>query len=158
MGKASGPIGMTNGSPTDNNAKLFKQGALGVFKTGGVKIGKQYDTPDWSPDQAQTEMQQAITALGKTGFQGVYAANDGTAGGAIAAMTSAGIQPATRPTTGQDAELAAVQRILAGPPVMTGYNAVKLEAPAAATIAVALSKGQKPPTPPINGTTNNGQK
>src|SRR5436309_1853865 len=157
-GQASPTITMINGAPTDNNAKLFKQGALSVFSTSGVKIGKQFDTPDWSPDKAQNEMQQAITALGNNGFQGVYAANDGTAGGAIAAMTSAGIAPATRPTTGQDAELAAVQRILAGQQYMTVYKAVKLEAPDAATIAVALSKGQKPPTPPINGTTNNGTK
>ena len=160
--KASGggtpTITMINGAPTDNNAKLFKQGALSVFNSNGVKIGQQYDTPDWSPDKAQNEMQQAITALGKNGFTGVYAANDGTAGGAIAAMTSAGIQPATRPTTGQDAELAAVQRILAGQQYMTVYKAVVQEAPDAATIAVALAKGQKPPTPPINGTTNNGQK
>jgi len=156
--KASPTITMINGAPTDNNAKLFKQGALSVFQSSGVTIGKQFDTPDWSPDKAQTEMQQAITALGNNGFQGVYAANDGTAGGAIAAMTSAGIQPSTRPTTGQDDELAAIQRILAGQQFMTVYKAVKLEAPAAATIAVALSKGQKPPTPPINGTTNNGQK
>jgi D-xylose transport system substrate-binding protein len=155
---AAPTITMINGAPTDNNAALFKKGALSVFNTSGVKIGKQFDTPDWSPDKAQTEMQQAITALGNNGFQGVYAANDGTAGGAIAAMTSAGIAPVTRPTTGQDAELAAVQRILAGQQYMTVYKAVKLEAPAAATIAVALSKGQKPPTPPINGTTNNGQK
>jgi D-xylose transport system substrate-binding protein len=157
-GTASPTITMINGAPTDNNAALFKKGALSVFNTSGVKIGKQFDTPDWSPDKAQTEMQQAITALGNSGFQGVYAANDGTAGGAIAAMTSAGIQPSAKPTTGQDAELAAVQRILAGQQFMTVYKAVKLEAPAAATIAVALSKGQKPPTPPINGTTNNGQK
>ena len=157
-GTAAPTITMINGAPTDNNAALFKKGALSVFNSSGVKIGKQFDTPDWSPDKAQTEMQQAITALGNSGFQGVYAANDGTAGGAIAAMTSAGIQPSARPTTGQDAELAAVQRILAGQQFMTVYKAVKLEAPAAATIAVALSKGQKPPTPPINGTTNNGQK
>jgi D-xylose transport system substrate-binding protein len=157
-GKATPTITMINGAPTDNNAKLFKQGALSVFQSSGVTIGKQFDTPDWSPDKAQTEMQQAITALGNNGFQGVYAANDGTAGGAIAAMTSAGIQPSARPTTGQDAELAAVQRILAGQQFMTVYKAVKLEAPAAATVAVALSKGQKPPTPPINGTTNNGLK
>ena len=68
----------------------------------GVKIVKEYDTPDWSPDQAQTEMDQAITALGKTGFKGVYAMNDGTAGGAIAAMQAAGVDPKTIPTTGQD--------------------------------------------------------
>jgi D-xylose transport system substrate-binding protein len=157
-GKATPTITMINGAPTDNNAKLFKQGALSVFQSSGVTIGKQFDTPDWSPDKAQNEMQQAITALGNNGFQGVYAANDGTAGGAIAAMTSAGIQPSARPTTGQDAELAAIQRILAGQQFMTVYKAVKLEAPAAATISYALAQGKQPPTPPINGTTNNGQK
>ena len=51
-------------------------------------------------------MEQAITGLGKDGFVGVYAANDGTAGGAIAAMKGGGIDPRPRPTTGQDAELA----------------------------------------------------
>jgi D-xylose transport system substrate-binding protein len=103
-GNANGPIVMINGAPTDNNAKLFKSGATSVLQSSGVKIGKQYDTPDWSPDKAQQEMEQAITALGDTGFNGVYAANDGTAGGAIAAMKGAGIKPSTRPTTGQDAE------------------------------------------------------
>ena len=105
-GKPKGPIVMINGAPTDNNAKLFKQGAHSVLDTSGVKIAKEYDTPDWSADKAQNEMEQAITALGKDGFVGVYAANDGTAGGAIAAMKGAGIDPTTRPTTGQDAELA----------------------------------------------------
>ena len=68
-------------------------------------------------------MDQAITALGKNGFQGVYAANDGTAGGAIAAMKGSGHRPAHPPTTGQDAELAAIQRILAGEQYMTVYKA-----------------------------------
>jgi D-xylose transport system substrate-binding protein len=157
-GQGTSTIAMINGAPTDNNAKLFKQGALSVFKSSGMKIGKQYDTPDWSPDKAQNEMQQAITALGNNGFAGVYAANDGTAGGAIAAMTSAGIKPSAKPTTGQDAELAAIQRILTGQQYMTVYKAVKLEAPDAATIAYALAQGKKPPTPPISGTTNNGTK
>ena len=102
--KDKGSIVMINGAPTDNNAKLFKQGAHSVLDKSNVKIAKEYDTPDWSPDKAQQEMEQAITALGKDGFQGVYAANDGTAGGAIAAMKGNGIDPSTRPTTGQDAE------------------------------------------------------
>jgi D-xylose transport system substrate-binding protein len=158
MGQSSPTIVMINGAPTDNNAKLFKQGALSVFNTSRVKIGRQYDTPDWSPDKAQNEMQQAITALGNNGFQGVYAANDGTAGGAIAAMKAAGIQPSTKPTTGQDAELSAIQRILVGEQYMTVYKAVKPEAQDAAVIAYALAQGKQPPTPPINGTTNNGLK
>ena len=80
------------------------------------------------PTKPKTEMDQAITALGKTGFKGVYAMNDGTAGGVIAAMQAAGVDPKTIPTTGQDAELEAVQRILAGEQYMTVYKATKPEA------------------------------
>src|SRR5436190_16792182 len=47
MGKPKGPIIMINGDPADNNAKLFKSGALGVFSSAGVTIAKQYDTPGW---------------------------------------------------------------------------------------------------------------
>jgi D-xylose transport system substrate-binding protein len=153
---ASGSIVMINGAPTDNNAKLFKQGAHSVIDESPFKVAKEYDTPDWSPDKAQTEMEQAITAVGKDGFVGVYAANDGTAGGAIAAMKSAGIDPSTRPTTGQDAELAAIQRILADEQYMTVYKAIKPEAEAAAELAVALVNGEDPPSGLVNGKTDNG--
>jgi D-xylose transport system substrate-binding protein len=154
----SGSIFMINGSPTDNNAKLFKQGAHSVIDKSGLKVAKEYDTPDWSPDKAQSEADQAITALGKNGFVGVYAANDGTAGGAIAAMKSAGIDPSTKPTTGQDAELAAIQRIIAGEQYMTVYKAIKPEAEAAAELAVALGRGEQPKAGIVNGETDNGSK
>jgi D-xylose transport system substrate-binding protein len=157
-GKASGPIVMINGAPTDNNAHLFKQGATSVFSKAGVKVAKSYDTPDWSAAEAQTEMQQAITALGNNGFAGVYAANDDTGGAAIAAMKSAGINPATRPTTGQDAELAGIQRILVGTQYMTVYKAVKPEAQDAAEMAVALAEGKPLPANLINQHTDNGKK
>jgi D-xylose transport system substrate-binding protein len=157
-GKGSGTIFMINGAPTDNNAKLFKKGAHSVLDGSGLKVGKEYDTPDWSPDKAQNEAQQAITALGKDGFDGVYAANDGTAGGAIAAMKGAGINPGTRPITGQDAELAAIQRILAGEQFMTVYKAIKPEAEQAAQLAVALAKGEEPPGGLVNDKVDNGQK
>src|SRR5215217_4948649 len=140
-----GSIVMINGAPTDNNAKLFKEGAHSVIDSSGLKVAKEYDTPDWSPDKAQQEMEQAITAVGKNGFVGVYAANDGTAGGAIAAMKGNGIDPKTRPTTGQDAELAAIQRILVDEQYMTVYKAIKAEAEAAAELATALAKGEDPP-------------
>jgi D-xylose transport system substrate-binding protein len=159
IGKGSGPIPMINGAPTDNNAKLFKSGAMAGFKSAGVKVAKSFDTPDWSPDKAQTEMDQAITSLGKNGFVGVYAANDGTAGGAIAAMKGAGIDPKTKPTTGQDAELAAVQRILVGEQFMTVYKDVGVsEAPKAAEIAVALAKDDKVPSGLVNQQVDNGKK
>jgi D-xylose transport system substrate-binding protein len=142
---AKGSIIMINGAPTDNNAKLFKEGAHSVIDSSDYKVAKEYDTPDWSPDKAQQEMEQAITAVGKDGFVGVYAANDGTGGGAIAAMKGNGIDPKTRPTTGQDAELAAIQRILVGEQYMTVYKAIIPEAEQAAELAVALVKGEEPP-------------
>jgi D-xylose transport system substrate-binding protein len=155
MGDAGKTIVMINGSPTDHNAVLFKQGAHSVLD-GKVKIGAEYDTPDWSPNQAQTEMDQAITKLGKSGFVGVYCANDGTCGGAIAAMKGAGIDPKTRPSTGQDAELAGIQRILLGEQYMTVYKAIKPEAEGAAELAVALAKKVAVPTTLTYTTVNNG--
>jgi D-xylose transport system substrate-binding protein len=157
-GSSSGSLVMINGAPTDNNAKLFKQGAHSVLDSSGFKIAKEYDTPDWSPDKAQTEMEQAITALGKKGFVGVYAANDGTAGGAIAAMKGQGISPIP-PITGQDAELAAIQRILTGEQYMTVYKAIKPEAEDAAELAVDLVNGNTAAASALaTKTTNNGQK
>ena len=154
-GSPSGPIVMINGSPTDPNAGQFKEGATKTFEKEGVKVAKEYDTPDWSPDKAQSEMEQAITALGKNGFAATYAANDGTAGGAIAAMKSAGIEPASKPTTGQDAELEAIQRILAGEQFMTVYKAIEPEAYATAEIAVALAEGEEIPSGLVNGKVDN---
>ena len=155
-GRAKGPIVMINGDPTDNNAHLFKQGASKVFSRDGVKIAKSYDTQGYTAANAQTEMQQAITALGNDGFAGVYDANDGIATGAITALKNAGIDPASRPTTGQDAELDAIQRILAGQQYMTVYKAVKTEAENAARLAVPLAKDEPLPADLINQHTKSG--
>ncbi len=157
-GKGNGTIVMINGDPADNNAKLFKQGAHSVFDKSGLKIGKEYDTPGWLGSNAQREMEQAITALGNTGFVGVYAANDTTGGAAIAAMKDAGIKPSTRPTTGQDAELAGIQRILSGDQFMTVYKDLKFEAEDAASVAVAVAKGDTPSSDLVKEKTNNGLK
>ncbi|WP_257456576.1 ABC transporter substrate-binding protein [Archangium lipolyticum] len=156
-GKGSGTIVMINGSPTDNNAKLFKAGAHSVIDGSGLQVGAEYDTPDWSPDKAQQQMEQALTSLGKDKIVGVYAANDGTAGGAIAAMKAAGVSPLP-PVTGQDAELAAIQRVLAGEQFMTVYKAIKPEAETAAELAVTLVRGGTPAPGLVNGKVNNGQK
>ena len=153
---SKGSIVMINGAPTDSNAALFKKGAHSVLDSSGYKIAKEYDTPDWSPDKAQSETEQAITALGKNGFVGVYAANDGTAGGVIAAMKSNGVDPTKIPVTGQDAELAGVQRIVAGQQYMTIYKAIKPEAEVAAQLAVALVQGKQPPAGTVNTQTPNG--
>ena len=155
-GVTSGNIVMINGSPTDNNATLFKEGAHSVLDESPFTIEPEYDTPDWSPDEAQREMEQAATQLGADGFVGVYAANDGTAGGAIAAMKAAGVNPLP-PVTGQDAELAAIQRILAGEQYMTVYKAIKPEAEIAAEVAIALARGEDPPEEWVNDEVDNGQ-
>ena len=143
-----------NGSPTDNNATLFKKGAHEVLD-GKVTVAKEYDTPDWSPDKAQDEMTQALTALNNK-VDGVLAANDGTAGGAIAAMKGAGLTTFP-PVTGQDAEVAGIQRIIAGEQYMTVYKAIKPEAEAAATLAYDLVMGTTPDATLVNGSVNNGK-
>ncbi|GGF27468.1 sugar ABC transporter substrate-binding protein [Subtercola lobariae] len=142
---AGAGIIMVNGSPTDNNATLFKKGAHSVIDTSGYKVLAEYDTPGWDPAQAQTWVAGQITQFGSQ-IKGLYAANDGTAGGAIAALKGANVSPLP-PVTGQDAELAGIQRILSGDQYMTVYKALKPEAEQAATLAVALAKGQA-----VNGT------
>jgi D-xylose transport system substrate-binding protein len=157
-GSPKGPIIQINGDPKDNNAKLFKEGASSVFSAKGIDVAENFDTPDWLPENAQREMEQAITAVGKDGFTGVYAANDGTAGGAIAAMKANGVDPKSVPVTGQDAELTAIQRIIAGEQYMTVYKPIQPLADNAATLAVAVVNGEDPAkNDVINGKEDNGQ-
>jgi len=150
-------IVMVNGSPTDPSAGDYKEGAHQVLDKSGVKIAKEYDTPDWSPDKAQREMDQAVTALGKGQIAGVYSANDGMASGILAALKSAGIDPAKVPVTGGDAEVAALQRILAGEQYSTIYLTIKKQAETSAEIAVAVAQGKDVPAGLINARTDNGQ-
>ncbi|MFD6415549.1 substrate-binding domain-containing protein [Streptomyces sp. NPDC060194] len=135
-------IVMMNGSPTDPNAAMFKAGAHSVLD-GKVTI-KEYDTKEWKPEVANTQMEGAIASLGKDKIVGVYSANDGLAGGIIEALKGGGFDKANLPpVTGQDAELAGVQRIVAGEQYMSVYKPYQPEAYAAAEMAVALAKGEK---------------
>jgi len=143
-GKSNPKVVMINGAPTDSNAKPYKDGALQVLKQQGAKEIKTFDTPDWTPDKAQSEMEQSVTALGKDGFDAVYVANDGMAGGAIAALKGANIDPKTKFVTGQDAEVAGVQRILTGEQLMTVYQPIIQIAETAAKLAVPLAQGKTP--------------
>ena len=156
-GKAKGPIIMINGDPADPNAALFKAGAKKGFEAAGVAIAKEYDTPGWTAENAQREAQQAITALGNDGFWGIYAANDDTGGGAIAALKGAGINPEERPVTGQDATVAGLQRILAGQQYMTIYKAIPPQAQISAEIAIALAEGGEVPADKVTEEINNGK-
>src|SRR3954452_18121602 len=154
IGKSK-PIVMINGAPTDPSAGDYKNGAHQIFDK-ALTIQKEFDTPDWSPDKAQREMEQAITALGKSGFAGVYSANDGMASGAIAAMKGAGIDPKTRPVTGGDGELAALQRIVIGEQYSTIYLTINKQAAASAELAVALAQHKPPPAALGNAKNDNG--
>jgi len=155
-GSPSGPVIMINGDPADPNAAQFKKGAHNALDKAGVEIAKEYDTPGWSAEAAQREAQQAITALGKDGFAGIYAANDDTGGGAIAAMKGAGINPSEKPVTGQDATVAGLQRVLAGQQFMTVYKEIEPEATIAAEIAIALAEGEGVPQDKITENVDNG--
>ncbi|MFJ6013718.1 sugar ABC transporter substrate-binding protein [Streptomyces sp. NPDC092952] len=131
---------MINGSPTDPNAPFFKKGAHSVLDQQVKKVVYEQDIPDWSPDEANKKMGAAIDSLGKTGFQGVYSANDGMAGGIITALKKQDIKV---PVGGQDSELAGIQRILTGEQAFSIYKQIKPEAETTAEIAVRLLKGDK---------------
>ncbi|MEV2210977.1 substrate-binding domain-containing protein [Streptomyces sp. NPDC050997] len=137
---SSDKIVMMNGSSTDPNAKQFKAGALSELE-GKVTIARTYDTVDWKPENAEANMVKAINALGASNIAAVYSANDGMAGAVIDALKSAGVTNLP-PVTGQDAELAAVQRILTGEQYMSVYKSYPQEAEAAAEMAVAKVQGK----------------
>jgi D-xylose transport system substrate-binding protein len=157
IGKPTGPIIKINGDPADPNAKLFKEGSNKVFEKEGVDIAKEYDTPGWTAENAQREAQQAITAIGKTGFAGIYAANDDTAGGAIAAMKGVGINPEDVPVTGQDSTVAGLQRILKGEQFMTIFKPIVPEAEIAAEMAISLGETGEVSTKEKTEDINNGK-
>jgi D-xylose transport system substrate-binding protein len=142
----TGDVVWINGSPTDNNATLFAQGAHSVIPKGGIdgfKIGYEIATPDWTPSTAQQEAAAAITRLGKNNIVGIYSANDGMAAGIYAAEKAAGITDFP-PMTGQDSQVDGIQRILAGEQYMDIYKAIKPEATDAAQLAVDLLQGTTP--------------
>jgi D-xylose transport system substrate-binding protein len=128
---------MINGDPADPNAAMFKAGAHKILD-GKVKIAYE-QSGLWKDTIANQKMSAAITQLGKANIAGVYSANDGMAGGIATALKGQGINP---PLTGQDAELAGVQRLLAGTQTSTIYKPYKPEAEATAEIAVDLLQGK----------------
>jgi D-xylose transport system substrate-binding protein len=147
-----GNILMLNGAPSDPNAAQFKAGAHSVLDESNVKILEEYDNPDWSPENAQTFVTDQLSKYDASEINGVYAANDGQAGGVVAALTGGGVaSDALPPITGQDAEVAAIQRILAGEQAMTIYKPIAIEAETAAEVAVALANGDDVPNPTETG-------
>jgi len=147
-----------NGSPTDNNATLFKNGYDSVLKEkydskDWTKVADE-SVPDWDNEKALTIFEQILTKEnGKV--DAAIAANDGLANAIITALANQKLKPI--PVTGQDATVAGIQNILAGKQSMTVYKAIKAEAEAAAALAVALLKGDDTKDM-ADKTVNNGKK
>jgi D-xylose transport system substrate-binding protein len=146
---------LIGGSPADNNAKVLRQGQLRVLKpfisSGAIKIVSDGWAKDWDPTQAYVLMSQALDSA-KGDIAAVIASNDGTAGGAVQSLQEHNLA-GTVLVSGQDADLAAIIRILDGSQTMTVYKPVTLQAKLAAEAAVSLAAGQpvKNAVPIANG-------
>ena len=144
------------GSPTDNNARMYRDGAMTALQPlvdqGAVRIVMDQWVKDWKPSEAMALVENALTA-NRNNIQGILAPNDGCAGGAIQALAAQGLAGKV-PVTGQDAELAAARRILEGTQTMTVFKDTRAQAREAFRAALELAAGR---TPKVNSTVNNGR-
>lgn len=133
------------GAPTDNNAKLFRQGAMNILQPliarGEIKVLMDQPVKDWQPIEAMNLMENALmAAAGKV--DAVLAPNDGTAGGVIQALSLRKLAGKV-PVTGQDAELAGAKRIVEGTQSMTVFKDTRMLASAALEAAIRMAAGQE---------------
>lgn len=137
---------LLGGAPTDNNAKMLREGQMKVLQPlidkGDIKIVGQQWVKDWSASEAMSIIENALTANNNK-IDAIVASNDGTAGGAIQALASQKMSGKV-PVSGQDADLAAVKRVIAGTQAMTVYKPLKIIASEAAKLAVQLARNEKP--------------
>ncbi len=155
--KPEGNYFLMGGSPVDNNAKLFRKGQMKVLQplidSGKIKVVGDQWVDSWLAEKALQIMENALTA-NKNNIDAVVASNDATAGGAIQALSAQGLSSKVA-ISGQDADLAAIKRIIAGTQTMTVYKPITNLADKAAEIAVALGKDEKVE---MNAQLNNGMK
>ncbi len=148
---------LLGGAPTDNNAKLLRQGQMKVLQPlidrGDIKVVGSQWVPEWSATAALSITENALTA-NKNNIQGIVASNDAVAGGAIQALAAQGLSGKVG-VSGQDADLSAIKRIVAGTQSSDVYKPLKLIASKAAQMAVQLAKNEKPA---FNSSINNGKK
>lgn len=133
------------GSPSDPNADFLHSGQLEALKpaidSGAIKIvGEQY-TENWSPEVAQRNMEQLLTK-NKNKVDAVVASNDGTAGGAIAALRAQNL--AGIPVSGQDADVAALNRIARGEQTVSVWKDSRELGGAAGKFAMLMAAKTKP--------------
>lgn len=148
---------LLGGAPTDNNAKMLREGQMKVLKPyidkGDIKVVGQQWVKDWSATEALSIVENALTANNNK-IDAIVASNDGTAGGAIQALAAQKLAGKV-PVSGQDADLAAVKRVIAGTQAMTVYKPLKTIAAEAARLAVQLARNEKPA---YNSSYDNGLK
>ena len=148
---------LIGGAPTDNNAVLLRQGQMEVLKPyvdrGDIKIVADPYAKEWQPNEAMKHTENALTQSNNN-VQAVVASNDGTAGGVIQALEAQGLAGKVL-VSGQDADLAALQRIVEGKQAMTIYKPIKPLARSAVEAAIKLARGEKLQT---TETVNNGKK
>ena len=141
-------VAYLNGSPTDNNATLFKNGYDSVLKpkfdSKEYTKGPDQNVPEWDNAQAATIFEQMLTQTGGK-IDGVLSANDGLGNAAISVLKKNKLNGKV-PVTGQDATPQGLQNILAGDQCMTVYKAIREEAKAASDLAIAVAKGEKKAT------------
>ncbi|MCB0046341.1 MAG: substrate-binding domain-containing protein [Caldilineaceae bacterium] len=132
-----------NGSPTDYNATLLREGYFSVaqpyYAAGDWGLVADQSVPDWDNQQALVLYEQILTAAGNR-VDATFAANDGLANSVIAARKNQGLDPI--PLSGQDATVSGIQNILAGWQTMTVYKPIRLEAATAARAAIAMLNGE----------------
>ncbi|WP_397386636.1 D-xylose ABC transporter substrate-binding protein [Paenibacillus roseipurpureus] len=135
---------LIEGADTDNNAHMFKKGQMNILKPfverGDITIVYDQATKEWKPANALANMELALRA-NRNNVQAVVAANDATAGGVIQALAAQSMAGKI-PVSGQDAELAAAQRIVEGTQTMTVYKPIRKLAETAAELAVKMAKGE----------------
>jgi D-xylose transport system substrate-binding protein len=148
---------LIGGSPTDNNAQLVRKGQMNVLKPaidrGEVKIVADQWAKDWLPSEALRHTENALTQA-RNNVVAVVASNDSTAGGVVQALEEQKLAGKVL-VSGQDADLAACQRIVAGSQSMTVYKPIQPLASRAAEIAVALARRSPVES---NAKVNNGSK
>jgi D-xylose transport system substrate-binding protein len=141
-------VASLNGSPTDNNAFLFKDGydsvLNGYFDTGELVKGPDQYVAEWDNDEGREIFSLMLKQY--PSLNGVLAANDGLGNAAIEVLREKGLNGKVQ-VTGQDATIEGLQNILAGDQCMTVFKDVKLEANAAAELAVSLFQGKKQSLP-----------
>lgn len=147
---------LMGGSPTDNNAKMFRQGQMNIIQPlvdkGDIKIVGDQWVKNWDANEALKIMENALTA-NKNKIDVVVASNDNTAGGAIQALKAQGLAGKVA-ISGQDADLAGVQRIAEGTQTMTVYKPIKAIATKSAEVAVQLGNKEEVKS---DSTVNNGK-